>query len=187
LKIEQNQRDQSVEASIDHKAIERRVLQFLQLEAGFAQVYTINRDGFPVGRTLVAPVQEDWSVILVQRNVHRRLRQLERDPHVEITWVGEPAESSVNDQPHVYDFGLLIPRVVFLRGLAEFMSEEETVEAFNAQTSIQISKGLTKAPERTTTNVRTELVGVRIRPVQIRAEGFGDGAQSFTWRFGEAE
>src|SRR5690606_10817713 len=65
-------------------AVRREVLAFLREEARFAQLYTVDRQGFPVGRTVGAPINDDWSVDLVQRRVHRRLGQLARNPHLEI-------------------------------------------------------------------------------------------------------
>lgn len=165
--------------------VRAEVMAFLTQEAGFAQVYTVNRDGYPVGRTMVAPVNEDWSVDLVQRRVHRRLGQLRRNPRVEITWVSGPAPDSVNDRPHVYDWGLEVPRVVFVRGVAEFMDDEWTVGCYQRQTAIQLAKGFTKAPSRSPENVAEQLIGIHVRPVQVRAEGFGAGAQSFTWPAGD--
>lgn len=161
--------------------VQDRVLAFVTEEAGFAQVCTVNGDGFPVARTMGAPVNDDWTVDLIQRRTHRRLGQLRRNPRMEIIWVGSPAPDSTNDSPHVFDFGLTVPRVVFLRGTAEFMDAEWTVQRFTRLAAIHRAKGQTKAPERTADNIRTELVGVRVRPIQIRAEGFGEGAQSYTW------
>lgn len=161
--------------------VQREVLDFLRTEAGFAQVVTVNRAGFPVGRTMGAPVNDDWSVDLIQRRVHRRLDQLRARPQLEITWVGPPAPDSVNDRPHVYDFGLLVPRVVFLRGLAEFRDDAWTVERYQRQTRINTERGFTHAPPRTAEEVARDLVGLHVSPVRIRAEGFGAGAQSYTW------
>lgn len=165
--------------------VRREVMAFLTREAGFAQVCTVNRDGFPVARTMGAPVNEDWSVDLIQRGVHRRLGQLRRNPRLEIIWTGSPAPGSVNDRPHVYDFGLAVPRVVFLRGVAEFMDAEWTIDRFQRLTALHRAKGQVKAPERSPDNVRAELVGIRVRPIQVRAEGFGAGAQSYTWKIEE--
>jgi hypothetical protein len=181
VQVDRNEHDRTEAGVRDLEGVQREVMSFLKHEAGFAQVYTVNREGYPVGRTMAAPIEDDWSVILIQRNVHRRLQQLKRNPHIEIAWVGSPAPDSVNDRPHVYDFGLLIPRVVFLRGLAQFMDEEEMVAAFQKQTIVQRAKGLTAAPERTVANIKAELVGLRILTRQIRVEGFGAGAESFTW------
>jgi hypothetical protein len=161
--------------------VQREVMAFLKEEAGFAQVVSINRAGFPVARTMVAAISDDWSVTTVQRRVHKRLGQLRRNPRMEIIWTGTPAPDSINDRPHVYDTGLLVPRVVFLRGLAEFLDPEETIRRFRRQTAIFRDQGHFNAPERTDENIREELVGVYVRPLQVRAEGFGAGAQSFTW------
>lgn len=184
VRMDNNERDRPDAAAKPLEQVQREVMAFLTEEAGFAQVATVNKDGFPVARTMGAPVNEDWSVDLIQRNVHRRLGQLQRNPRLEIVWVGTPAPGSVNDRPHVYDFGLLVPRVVFLRGIAEFMDAEWTVERFQRLTAIHRAKGQTQAPERDPANIRAELVGIRVRPVQVRAEGFGVGAQSYTWTIG---
>lgn len=181
VRVERNELGDSEGPPPPLAKVQQAVLTFLAREAGFAQVYTVNGDGFPVGRTMVAPVNDDWSVDLIQRRVHRRLAQLRRNPRVEITWVGTPALGSTNDHPHVYDWGLLVPRVVFLRGLAEFMGDEWTDQQYQRQSAIQRGKGLTKAPLRDAENVRAELVGIHVHPVQVRAEGFGTGPQSFTW------
>jgi len=163
------------------RLIRSRVMQFLREEAGFAQLCTVSRDGFPVARTMGVPVNDDWSVDLVQRRVHRRLGQLERNPRVEIIWVGTPAPGSSNDHPAVFHFGWQVPRVVFLRGTAEPLSEEQTLAAYQLLRARLLARGLTKAPDRSPKNVREELVGLHVRPVRIRVEGFGEGAESFSW------
>jgi len=54
-----NQRDvTSAPALAD---VQQAVRDWLRNEAGFAQVYTINIDGYPVGRTMGAPVDDDFS------------------------------------------------------------------------------------------------------------------------------
>lgn len=160
---------------------QRAVLAFLRQEAGFAQVYTVNGEGFPVGRTMGAPINDDWSVDLVQRRVHRRLAQLARNPRLEIVWTGPAAPNSRNDHPAVFDYGWPVPRAVFLRGFAEPMGEEQTLAAYERLRARQLARGLTKAPDRSPENVRAELAGVHVRPVRVRVEGFGEGAASFTW------
>lgn len=165
----------------DRAALLEAVRRFVREEAGFAQVVTVTAEGFPVARTMGAPLNDDWSVDLVQRRIHRRLDQLRRNPRLEIVWVGTPAPGSRNDSPAVFDYGRLVPRVVLLRGVAEFMDEDWTVRRYREQSAPLRARGLTKAPDRDEANVRAELVGVRVRPVRLRTEGFGEGAQSFQW------
>ncbi len=181
MRIEANERAGRIAPELPLAEIQQKVMRFLREEAGFAQVITINAQGFPVARTMGAPIERDWSVTLIQRKVHQRLAQLRRNPKLEIVWVGSPAPDNVNDRPHVYDFGLNVPRVVFLRGIAQFLDPEETIARFRRQRAIHVSRGQTLAPERTDASIREELVGIHVRPLQVRAEGFGAGAQSFTW------
>ncbi len=165
---------------------QHRVLEWVRTEAGFAQLVTVNRAGFPVGRTLGAPVNDDWSVDLVQRGAHRRLEQLRNDPHVELIWVGDPAPGSRNDHPAVFDYGLLVPRVVFLRARAELMATDWTVARYLEQNArLRARGGGTKAPDRSPQEAAVDLAGVRLTPVRVRAEGFGEGAAALTWDMAE--
>lgn len=159
----------------------RAALAFVHGEAGFAQVTTIDRYGFPVGRSMTAFLNDDWSVDLVQRRTHARLAQLRRDPRTLVAWVGDPAPGASNERPHVFDIGRLPPRVVYVRGTAVFMSEAETVACYSRHVSRQRGQGFTRAPLRDTGQVLADLVGVHLQPRRVRLEGFGEGAQSFDW------
>ena len=161
--------------------VQRQVLQFVREEAGFAQVFTINKDGFPVGRTMVAAVEDDWSATFVQRRVHKRLGQLLRNPKLEIMWIADPAPENRIERPHVYDTGLNAPRAVFLRGIAEPLDPAETIRRFRRRTEYYTARGNTRVAEYTDEQITEDLVGFHIRPIQVRAEGFGSGAQSYTW------
>lgn len=158
------------------------VLRWLRDEARFAQLVTVDRDGFPVARTVGAPVNDDWSVDLVQRRSHRRLAQLRDNPRLEIIWVGTPAPGSRNDRPAVFDYGWLAPRAVFLRGVAQFMDDEWTLARYRQLSGVLRARGGTRAPRRDLDDVRAELVGVHVRPVRVRAEGFGGAPGAVTWR-----
>lgn len=165
--------------------VARTALRWVQRDGGFAQVITLNAAGFPVTRTVGAILNDDWTVDLIQRRVHRRLDQLRRNPRLEVIWVGSPAPGSHNDHPAVFDFGRLVPRAVMVRGTAEFMDEEWTLWRYREESARLRARGFTKAPERDDADVRDQLVGVHVLPVRIRAEGFGDGAESFTWTIEE--
>ncbi|MBQ0906060.1 hypothetical protein [Micromonospora sp. U21] len=154
---------------------------FVLGEAGFAQVTTIDSDGFPVSRTMTAFLEPDWSVSLVQRAGHRRLEQWRRDRHTLVTWVGTPAPGATNERPHVFDIGLLPPRMVAVRGTASVMPPEWTIAVYRREVARQRGSGFTKAPVRSADEVSAELAGVRIEPVRVRLEGFGAGAESHLW------
>ncbi len=161
----------------------RVAMAFVREEAGFAQLTTLDRHGFPVGRSMTAFLEDDWSVSLVQRRSHARLAQMRREPRALAAWVGSPAPEARNDHPHVFDVGLLPPRAVFVRGRVEFMSEAWTETCYRRNVEHQRGRGLTAAPLRTPDEVARDLVGVRIDPVRVRLEGFGDQAEAFEWNF----
>lgn len=156
-------------------------LRFVLDEAGFAQLTTIDRHGFPVGRSMTAFLNEDWSVDLVQRRTHARLSQLRRDPRTLVTWVGDPAPGATNERPHVFDIGRLPARAVFVRGTARFLDDAQTVALYSRHVSEQRAQGFTRAPLRDPEQVISDLVGVHLEPRRVRLEGFGEGAQSFDW------
>lgn len=165
--------------------IEAAAREFVRTEAGFAQVTTVDRRGFPVVRTMTAFLADGWAVDLVQRRGHRRIAQWRRDPRTAVTWVGSPAPGATNERPHVFDLSLLPPRVVSIRGTAEEMPGEWTGRRYFDELVRQRARGGTRAPVRTAAQVEDELVGVRIRPVRVRLEGFGTGAESFTFEIEE--
>lgn len=152
---------------------------FVLEEAGFAQVTTRDQWGFPVARTMTAFLQPDWSVELVQRRSHTRLRQLQAEPRLMVTWVGAPRPGATNERPHVFDIGQLPPRAVFVRGTAAFMNDAWTVDRYLRHVGVQRAQGFDRAPLRDPEQVVADLVGVRVAPFRLRLEGFGEGAQSF--------
>jgi hypothetical protein len=156
-------------------------LAFVHEEAGFAQVTTIDRHGFPVGRSMTAFLNDDWSVDLVQRRSHARLAQLRRDPRTLVTWVGDPAPGASNERPHVFDIGRLPPRVVYIRGTARFMDDATTIDCYSRHIARQRAQGFTRAPLRDADQVLSDLAGVHLETYRVRLEGFGSGAQSFDW------
>lgn len=160
---------------------------FLGDIAGFAQVTTLDRAGFPAARTMTAFAAADWSVALVQRNTHARLAQWRNNPRTLVSWIGPPAPAASNEAPHVFDLGLLPPRAVFVRGMATVMDPAWTIRVYEQRLDEQRSVGNTRAPVRDRANIMDQLVGVLVRPVRIRLEGFGFGAQSFDWNIEEVK
>ena len=63
----------TTEATKSIDEVKAEVLKFLQEETGFGQVYTINNDGYPVGRTMGTPIEDDWSIDMIQPNHSKRL------------------------------------------------------------------------------------------------------------------
>jgi hypothetical protein len=155
--------------------------EFVRTEAGFAQVTTLDAAGFPTARTASAFLSPDWTVTLVQRNAHRRLDHVRRNPRILVSWSGSPAVASKNESPAVFDLDLLIPRVVFVQGVAVEMDEDQTWATYAAHDQRLRKQGNGRAPERDRVNVAAELTGLTVLPRRVRLEGFGAGPEPFTW------
>jgi uncharacterized pyridoxamine 5'-phosphate oxidase family protein len=155
--------------------------EFVRTEAGFAQVTTLDAAGFPTARTATAFLSADWTVTLVQRNAHRRLDQLRRNPRILVSWSGPPSASSKNESPAVFDLDLRIPRVVFVQGVAVEMAEDQTWATYAAHDQRLRDEGNGRAPQRDRANVAAELTGFTVLPRRVRLEGFGAGPEPFTW------
>ncbi len=164
----------------------RRALAFARAEVPFAQVVTLDVRGYPVARTATAFLDDDWSVALVHRRTHARLAQVTRDPRVLVVWTGTPAEGATNEHPHVFDVDALPPRAVMVRGTARVADDDWTEATYRHHLEAQRAAGHTRAPVRDADRVRTDLVGLQVRPYRVRLEGFGDGAESFDWVAGPA-
>lgn len=164
----------------DSTHVRAAVRAFLDAGPRFAQLITVDASGSPVTRTVGAQVLRDWTVELLARRGHARLRQLAHNPRLQLVFVAEPRTSEPVGRPAVIDYGQPIPRVVVLSGKATPMDAMETRACYRRQTDAAAGRGYTRAPRRTPEEVDAELVGMRVRVERIRAEGFGD-AVAQTW------
>lgn len=152
--------------SIDE--IKAEVLKFLQEETGFGQVYTINKDGFPIGRTMGAPIEDDWTIDMIQPNHSKRLDQVSKNPRMEVLWI---------------DTSVRIPRAVFLRGNGKVFLGDELLTKYNRRVDISEAKGRSRGPRQEPDAVRANLAGIHFTPVHCRVEGFGERTELFAWDF----
>lgn len=162
-----------------------RAERFVRGEAGFAQVTTLDRHGYPVARSMTAFLGQAWVVELVQRGSHARLVQLRRDPRMLVTWVAPAAPDASPGYPHVFDLGQRPQRAVMIRGTARFLDPARTWATYSAHSGRLRALGHRQAPVRDAADVAAQLTGLQVIPYRVRLEGFGDGAQSFDWSVGE--
>lgn len=165
----------------DASQIQAAVRTFLDEGPRFAQLITVDSRGAPVTRTVGAEVGADWTVELVARRGHARLRQLAANPWMQLVFVSPARRLEPVARPAVIDYGLPVPAVVALTGWAEPLNAQQTLAAYQRQRAAADLRGNTRAPQRTDEQVRTELTGTRMHVITIRAEGFGEDAESLTW------
>ncbi|SHG70430.1 Pyridoxamine 5'-phosphate oxidase [Jatrophihabitans endophyticus] len=157
------------------------VRAFLDEPPRFAQLVTVDAHGRPVTRTVGAAVAADWTLELLARRGHARLRQLAANPRLQVLFVAPPRGDEPPAHPAVIDYGRPVPRLVALGGRAEPMAADATRDAYRRQLEAAMRRGHTRAPLRSPEQVDADLVGLRVVVDRVRAEGFGDDALAETW------
>lgn len=161
--------------------VRRAVRALLDQGPRFAQLVTVDGSGAPVTRTVGAEVGPDWTVELLTRREHARLKQLAANPLMQLLFVAEPLTTEPPAHPAVIDYGLPVPRLVALSGVAEPMDADATRRSYRRQSEAALARGCHRAPHRTPDQVDADLVGLRVRVHRVRAEGFGGERLAETW------
>lgn len=148
--------------------VQQDVLAWIEAEPRFAQVYTVNKDGYPTGRTMGARLRPDWTVELVQgRQGFDRVEQARRHPQMEILWVDNHSTQ-------------VVPKCVFVRGDAQLYEGDELLAEYATRYEANARRG--RAGERwSDERVLEELIGIRVQARRVRVEGFGERSEVFIW------
>jgi hypothetical protein len=136
-----------------------------------AQVWTINSGGFPVGRSVGATLRDGWNINLIQAKDNGRVSQVRLHPEMTLEW---------NDGGRTTG-KLTTPRVIFLRGRGTLFDGDALVEAYNWRVETMKRRTGSVHHQLSEEEVRARLIGVRVEPLLVRAEGFGEGAEVFQW------
>jgi hypothetical protein len=147
--------------------VQQDAFAWLDTFAGFCQVFTINRDGFPTGRTMGGPINADWSVDLIQGQTgFDRVNQVRANNRLELLWI---------------DTAERVPKAVFLRGTGEIYEGDRVVDEYNRRMERNASRGRPAAHVLSADEVKATLIGIKVTPVRIRVEGFGERSEVYAW------
>lgn len=133
------------------------------LDRHLAQLFTLDRDGYPAGRSVGVLLNDDWTVDCLADRTRGRALQAAANPRVAIMW-------DDGAQP--------VPRVLFIRGDAEVQEGVPMLEAHRRRMDNFIRRGEPRSP-RAAEELLRHMVNIRITPRRIRIEGFGKGTESF--------
>jgi general stress protein 26 len=154
-------------ASKPIEQVKQEALAFLQERMGFAQVHTVNEAGYPAGRTMGASINDDWTLDMIGPKGARRIDHVRNNGKVEVVWV---------------DNSTRIPKAVFLQGTGTVFEGDELVERYNRRMDINEARGRGRGPRQAPDVVRETLLGIHVKPVRVRVEGFGEGTEIFSWK-----
>lgn len=132
----------------------------------FAQMITIDKNGFPTVRTLGGRLTPNWTVDIYTFKHFARLRHVRRNPHMAMVWTQPPEPGSSSRTP----------KVIAAKGVAEII-EGEAMRPF-AEERVAASSG---RDGMTVERYLNEVALIRFHITEFRAEGFAAEGSELTW------
>ncbi|MFN8533910.1 MAG: pyridoxamine 5'-phosphate oxidase family protein [Dehalococcoidia bacterium] len=144
--------------------LQKDLLSFCQLPR-FAQMITIDKQGFPTVRTLGGRLQPNWTVDVYTSKRFARLAQVRRNPHMAMVWSQSPETGSSTQAP----------QLVAAKGRAEIL-EGEAIRAFAEQ---RVAAGAREG--MTVERYLAQTALIRFHIAEFRVEGFAAEGSELTF------
>lgn len=133
-----------------------------------AYLMTRRRDGGEIMRP-VATFVEDWTVGTLTQDVQPKTNHVRRDPVVGFLWVGRENRADGAGATSAWN-----PHVVWMRGRAELIEDQQVVSAFIERRRAATGHGRGHSAE-------DDLYLIRVTPEYVRAEGWA-GMHAIVYR-----
>ena len=146
--------------------IKTEVLQWIRSYTNFPQLHSINKAGFPIGRTTWFPIEDDWSMHATGYRGNARVQQIRNNPHLEAMWL---------------DTTVPVTRVVRIRGLGYHTENESLIRIYDEREDLARAKGEGFGERLTGKEITDTVCCTHITPLRVRLAGFGDGDTSLQW------
>ena len=146
--------------------IKAEALDWLRTYSNFPQLHSVNKAGFPIGRTTWFPIEDDWSIHATGYRGNYRVRQIRNNPHLEAMWL------DTTDSP---------PKSVRIRGLGYHTVDESLVRIYNEREDIARAGGDGFGPRLFDKEITDTVCCTHITPLRVCLEGFGKQKSSLVW------
>jgi len=146
--------------------LKAKALAWIRSHRNFPQLYSVGRRGFPIGRSTIFPIEDDWSINATGYRGNLRVRQIARDPHVEVLWLDTRGPWNT---------------AVRIRGLAYHTDNETLVRVYDEREDISRARG-EGFGERLYGQAIIDTVNcTHITPVRVTLEGFDGPGSTSSW------
>jgi len=149
--------------------IKAEALEWLRSYRNFPQLHSVNKAGFPLGRTTYFPVEDDWSIHATGYRGNYRVKQIRNNPHLEATWL-DTTESPTKS--------------VRIRGLGYHTVGESLVRVYNEREDKARARGEGFGPRLFDKEITDTVCCTHITPLRVRLEGFGKQDSPLVWDVG---
>jgi hypothetical protein len=146
--------------------IKAEALDWLRSYRNFPQLQSVNKAGFPIGRTTWFPIEDDWSIHATGYRGNYRVKQIRNNPHLEAMWL------DTTETP---------TRSVRIRGLGYHTVDESLVRIYNEREDIARAGGGGFGPRLFDKEITDTVCCTHITPLRVRLEGFGQQDSPLVW------
>ncbi len=146
--------------------IKGEALDWLCSYRNFPQLHSVNKAGFPIGRTTYFPVEDDWSIHATGYRGNYRVKQIRNNPHLEAMWL-DTTESPTKS--------------VRIRGLGYHTVDENLVRVYNEREDKARARGEGFGPRLYDKEITDTVCCTYITPLRVRLEGFGKQESPLVW------
>lgn len=141
-------------------------LEWIGSYRNFPQLYSIGKLGFPIGRSTTSPIEDDWSINATGYRGNSRVKQIARDPHLEVLWIDTRGPWN---------------KAVRIRGLGYHTNNETLLRVYNEREDKARARG-EGFGERLHGKAITDTVAcTHITPQRVTLEGFDGPDSIYGW------
>ncbi len=149
--------------------IKAEALDWLLTYKNFPQLHSVNKAGFPIGRTTYFPIENDWSIHATGYRGNYRVKQIRDNPHLEAMWL-DTTESPTKS--------------VRIRGVGYHTVDESLVRVYNEREDKARARGEGFGPRLYDKEITDTVCCTHITPLRVRLEGFGKQDSPLVWDVG---
>ena len=146
--------------------IKTEALDWIRSYNNFPQLHSINKAGFPIGRTTWFPIEDDWSIHATGYRGNSRVKQIRNNPHLEAMWLDTTGQTT---------------RVVRIRGVGYHTESASLIRIYNEREDIARSKGDGFGERLSGKDITDTVCCTHITPLRVRLAGFGNGKALLEW------
>ncbi len=146
--------------------IKAEALDWIRSYKNFPQLHSVNKAGFPLGRTTWFPIEDDWSIHATGYRGNARVQQIRNNPHLEAMWLDTMGP---------------VTRVVRIRGLGYHTEGESLIRIYDEREDIARAEGEGFGERLSGKDITDTVCCTHITPLKVRLAGFGNGEASQEW------
>ena len=151
--------------------IKTEAMQWIKSYKNFPQLHSINKAGFPIGRTTWFPIEDDWSIHATGYRGNARVQQIRNNPHLEAMWLDTTGP---------------VTRAVRIRGIGYHTENESLVRIYDEREDIARAQGEGFGERLTGKQISDTVCCTHITPQKVRVTGFGNGDERLHWNVNSA-